>query len=88
MLLPHFSVHSVCILIVVDYIYIVVFSPFSIKKNISEVSGEYYLNLAPVARMQRIKVPHGQGCLGSGTQCGTVALFNEDQLLMLKPFNT
>ncbi|CAL1137252.1 unnamed protein product [Cladocopium goreaui] len=28
------------------------------------VSGEYYLNLAPVARMQRIKVPHGQGCLG------------------------
>lgn len=84
MLLPHFSVHSVCILI------LIVFDLLYLKKYISEVSGEYYLNLAPVARMQRIKVPHGQGCLGSGTQCGTVALSNcEDQLLMmLKPFNT
>lgn len=84
MLLPHFSVHSVCILI------LIVFDLLYLKKYIYEVSGEYYLNLAPVARMQRIKVPHGQGCLGSGTQCGTVALSNcEDQLLMmLKPFNT
>ena len=53
---------------------VVFFSPS--LSLISEVSGEYFLNLAPVACVQRIKVPHGQGCLGSGTQCVTVTLPN------------